>query len=115
MRKSAAAKKARGSSEEFVLQLFVFGSAPTSLKARRTLELIRDEYLRGRCAAAVIDVAENPQAAAVHEILATPTLLVTRGEETQRIVGSLDDPARVLTALGILSVAGQSGEGTDSK
>ncbi len=112
MTQFTAAKKARGGAEEFVFQLFVYGSAAASLTARRTLELIRDKYLLGRCAAAVIDVAEDPEAAILHGILATPTLLVSRGEETQRIVGSLDDPTRVLTALGIPVVAGQSGEET---
>ncbi len=100
--------KALEKSEEFVFQLFIFGSAPASSTAQRTLELIRDKYLQGRCKAAVFDVEEDPQAAAAHEILATPTLVVSRGRETQRIVGSLDDPTRVLNVLGIPVEAGRN-------
>ncbi len=109
MTRSIEGTRAREESEEFVFQLFIFGSAPASSTAQRTLELIRDKYLQGRCSAAVIDVEEDPQAAAVHEILATPTLVVSRGKQSQRIVGSLDDPARVLTVLGIAVAAGQAG------
>lgn len=83
------------------LRLFVAGDELYSLRARMTLERLRDEYLRGRCELQVVDVFEDYQTAIDQHVVVVPTLIVESPPPRRIIVGSLVDAAKLPTALGI--------------
>lgn len=87
-------------------RLFVAGDEPNSRKARTTLDRLLATHLHGRFELEVVDVFVDYQAAIEHRIIVVPTLLIESPPPPRTIVGSLDDPAPLLTTLG-LSNGGQ--------
>jgi circadian clock protein KaiB len=83
------------------LTLFVAGSAPSSLRARSELArwLERD---RGReVALRVVDVLQDPAAAAAERVLATPSLVRHRPLPRRKVVGDLSDWELLMRAFAI--------------
>lgn len=85
----------------YVLQLFVAGTTPRSMKAVENLRRVCDEYLPGRYELRVIDIYRIPEMAEVGQIIAAPTLVKQLPLPLRRIVGDLADEGRVLLGLGI--------------
>ena len=81
------------------LILFVAGEEPNSRAARRNLAEICENELHGRCDVQVVDVLEDFTAAAEHNVLVTPTLLVVEPDPKLTIVGNLSNHAKVRSAL----------------
>ena len=90
----AAARSAPG-----LLRLFIAGQSPRSLDAFANLRTICDEHLPGQYEIEVIDLIEHPELAALHDVLALPTLIRVDPPPTRRIIGNLSDTQRVLTYL----------------
>jgi circadian clock protein KaiB len=82
-------------------RLFVAGDEPNSRQARATLQRLCATHLRDRCELVVVDVFANYQAAIEHRIIVVPTLLVEAPPPLRTIIGSLDDEAQLLAALGL--------------
>jgi circadian clock protein KaiB len=83
------------------LELFVTGYSSSSRRARENLRRITSEHLKGRCDVAVIDITQDPGAAAAAQILATPTLIRKAPPPARRVIGDLSDSDRVVELLGL--------------
>ncbi|MFO8013735.1 MAG: circadian clock KaiB family protein [Phycisphaerae bacterium] len=84
---------------EYRLILFVAGEEPNSRAARENLNQVCTSDLHGRCHVCIVDVLEDFAAAAKHQVLVTPTLLVTEPEPSVMVIGNLSDHKKVRRAL----------------
>jgi circadian clock protein KaiB len=91
-----------------VLQLFVTGQTPRSLRALANLRRICDLRLPGRYEIRVVDVLERPQVAEEARVLATPTLIRLAPAPNRRVIGDLSDERRVIDGLELDGAAGSS-------
>jgi circadian clock protein KaiB len=87
--------------EHYNLRLYVAGQTPKSLAAIANLRHICETHLSGRYAVEVIDLIDQPQLAAMDQILAIPTLVRRLPEPLKRIIGDLSQTERVLVGLDI--------------
>ena len=92
---------ARSKAPKYVLQLFVAGETPMSVRALANLREICDEHLRGRYQLDVVDVYEDPGLAREDHVIAIPTLLKKLPAPVCRLVGDLSDRQRVLAGLSL--------------
>ena len=90
-----------GDQPVYRLRLFVAGDEPNSRQARATLERLRATRLCHRCELEVVDVFADYQAAIEHRVIVVPTLLIESPPPVRTIIGSLDDEAQLLAALGL--------------
>ncbi len=81
------------------LRLYVAGLTPRSLTAFDNLRRICHEHLAGQYRIKVIDLLEQPQLAAEHQILALPTLVRKLPSPIRKVIGDLSDTERVLVGL----------------
>lgn len=87
--------------EHYQLRLFIAG---TSVRSQRTIENLRRilaERLADRHELEVIDIYQQPELAAVHQVVAAPMLLKLCPLPVRRIIGDLSDEARVLRGLSL--------------
>jgi circadian clock protein KaiB len=82
-------------------RLFVAGDEPNSRHARATLERLCATHLRDRHELIVVHVFGDYQAAIEHRIIVVPTLLIESPPPVRTVIGSLDDEAQLLAALGL--------------
>jgi circadian clock protein KaiB len=83
------------------VRLFVAGDSPSSRRARRTVESLLGERAAGNAEFEIVDVLREPERALESNLLATPTLIIERGDVTSRYVGDFyeqEDLACELTA-----------------
>lgn len=84
----------------FVLRLYITGTTPRSLRAienlREILATATEQY-----DLQVIDIYQQPEAAADHQIIAAPTLVKLSPAPVRRIIGDLSDRERVIKGLQI--------------
>ncbi len=99
----ARAPGSAGAPPRFVLQLFVAGSTPRSLRAVENLRRMFEEHIPGQYELRVIDIYRLPEMAEVGQVIAAPTLVKQLPAPLRRIVGDMADEGRVLLALGIRS------------
>ena len=85
----------------YVLRLCVSGMTPRSRDALVNLKQICDTYLEGHYQLEVIDLYQQPALAAVHQIIATPTLLKSYPPPLRRLIGDLSDTEATIRRLGI--------------
>lgn len=81
------------------MTLFIAGDEVNSRRARENLARLCEQECKGRCELNVIDVLEDFQAAVEHNVMVTPTLIVTEPPPTVTILGDLRDTARLRAAL----------------
>lgn len=86
-------------SSKYILRLYVAGSTARSMAAISNLKIICDEKLAGRYSLEVIDLYQQPQLAAGHQIIAIPTLIKELPPPLRRIIGDLSDTEKVLVGL----------------
>ena len=79
--------------------LFVAGDEPNSRAARTNLASLCEHDLHGRARVDIVDVLEEIETAAKHNILVTPTLLVMEPRPAVTIVGNLSDRMKLHAAL----------------
>ncbi len=91
--------------ESYALTLFVSGASDASGLAIANVRRICDEHLRGRHQLSVVDLNQEPNRAADHQVLATPTLIKERPLPTCILVGDMSDHMRILLALDVTEVA----------
>ncbi len=87
--------------KDYQLSLFVAGHTQKSLRAVRNVTRLCEEHLRGAYQLEVIDLYQQPELAARHELIAAPTLIRTQPLPPRRMVGDMSNSARVLSGLGI--------------
>jgi circadian clock protein KaiB len=84
---------------KYLLRLYVAGTTPNSMAAIANIKKICIENLEGRYALEVIDLYQQPQLAAGHQIIAIPTLIRELPPPLRRIIGDLSDTEKVLIGL----------------
>jgi circadian clock protein KaiB len=99
--KSHKSKLTGPASGAWELRLYVAGPTPKSLAAFHNIENLCEEYLAGLYHIEVIDLTQNPQLAQSDQILAVPTLVRKLPVPIRKIIGTLSDTERVLSALGL--------------
>ena len=87
--------------EHYILQLYVAGTTPNSVRAITNIKRICEEYLRGNYSLSVIDIYQQPQLASGAQIIAVPTLIKKLPRPLRRIIGDLSDTERVLVGLNL--------------
>jgi circadian clock protein KaiB len=90
-----------GRTQVYVLRLCISGMSPRSQQALANLKRICEEYLEGQYQLEVIDLYQQPELAARHQIVATPTLLKDFPPPVRRLVGNLSDKAVSVRRLDI--------------
>lgn len=85
--------------EAWDLCLYVAGSSPRSLAARRNLERLCEAHLAGRYRLEVVDLLLDPERARDDQVLAVPTVVRRRPAPIRRLVGDLSDHRHALAAL----------------
>lgn len=99
---------AEGSTEKYVLRLYISGMTPKSMRAIENLEAICSEYLKDRCEIEVIDIYQHPQLIRGEQIVAAPTLIKKLPVPLRRLVGDLSNKERVIFGLDLQSKKGRS-------
>jgi len=89
------------SPKHYHFKLFVAGDEINSRKARETLHGICTKYLPGQHKIEIIDVLKDYKAALTNEIFFAPTLVILSPPIQTKIVGSLNDPQKILDVLGL--------------
>lgn len=88
----------------YVLQLFVAGTTPNSLRAIQNVRLICEEQLPGRHELEVIDIYQIYQHTgqlAAGQVVVAPTLMRQSPLPVRRLIGDLTNRNRVLEGLDI--------------
>jgi circadian clock protein KaiB len=92
--------------EHIVLRLFVTGMSARSQQAIAVSRRLCEEHLHGHYELHVIDIYQQPELAKQEQLIAAPTLIRKFPLPQRRLVGSLDNPKRLLALLGISEAAG---------
>jgi circadian clock protein KaiB len=85
----------------WTFKMYVAGAAPNSLRAIANLYAILRQYLPDKHSVEIIDVLEDPLVALREGILVTPTLVKLSPLPVRKVLGSLDEREKVLSALGL--------------
>lgn len=98
--------KARRTSTEYLLRLYVAGHTMKSLQAFENLRAICEEHLAGRYKLEVIDLIENPALARGDQILALPAVVRQLPPPVKKIIGDFSNVDRVLVGLDLRPLKG---------
>ena len=88
--------------ENYILQLFVTGLLPNSVRAIINIREICERYLRGRYDLEIIDIYQQPSLALKEEIIAIPLLIKRFPLPEERLIGDLSNIEKVLKGLDII-------------
>lgn len=90
------------STVEYVLQLFITGATPNSLRAVANIKRLCEEHLRGRYSLEIIDVYQQGALAIKEQIIALPLLIKKEPLPERRLIGDLSETQKVLKGLGLV-------------
>ena len=85
----------------YILQLYVTGSTPRSLRAISNLKNFCEENFPDDYELQVIDIYMNPEAVREADIIAAPTLIKKLPAPLRRFVGDLSNKHKLLIGLGL--------------
>ena len=97
-----SASDSAGSSERYILKLYVTGMTSRSAHAIENLQTFCEKHLAGRYELQVIDVYQQPELTRSEQIVAIPTLIKKLPLPLRRLIGDMSDEERVLVGLDIL-------------
>ena len=86
----------------YVLQLFVAGTTPNSVRAIQIVRLICEEQLPGRHELEVIDIYQHTGQLAAGQVMVAPTLMRRSPLPVRRLTGDLTSRDRILEGLEII-------------
>lgn len=98
MDKNAFSKNSK-EQQQYQFILFVAGNEPNSTMARKNLTELCEQELKGRADIKIVDVMEDFDTAAEHNILLTPTLLMQNADHEIMVIGNLNNRKKVRAAL----------------
>jgi len=98
-RKRERRRYAKPGHETYVFRLFVAGNESNSSQARRNLERICEEHIKGHHKIDVVDVLKDAAAAHKNNVVVTPTLILIKPLPKVIVLGNLNDAKQVLAAL----------------
>jgi circadian clock protein KaiB len=87
--------------ERFVFRLYITGNTIRSSQAIANIRAVCEDYLAGRYELEVVDIYQQPKAAATEQIIAAPTLIKKLPAPVRRLIGNLSDRAKILVALNL--------------
>ena len=87
---------------EYVLNLFITGATPNSIRAVTNIKEICEEHLKGRYLLEIIDVYQQNAVAEQEQIVALPLLIKKHPLPERRMIGDLSDTNKVLKGLGLI-------------
>jgi circadian clock protein KaiB len=91
----------RGGDASYLLRLYVCGSTWRSAQAIANVKRICEEHLGGRYHLEIVDLYQQPELAASHQIVAAPTLIKARPAPLRRIIGDMSERDRLLAGLNL--------------
>jgi circadian clock protein KaiB len=91
-----------GSTDLYVLTLYVTGATARSLRAIANLKTICEEHLKGRYQLEVVDIYRRPARLRREQIVAVPTLIKRLPVPLRLLVGDLSKTELVLQGLGLV-------------
>lgn len=94
-------RAARSRRAVLVLELYVSGTTPKSIRAIRNLKDFCDANPEIDVTVTIIDVYKNPELAKKAQVIAVPTLIRLKPKPLRRLIGDLSNKARVLKGLGL--------------
>lgn len=87
------------SAEGYILRLFISSKNSSAERTLNNIHQLLENGLVNPYNLKVIDIAKNPEQAAIHRVTTTPTLIRVSPKPIRRIVGPLDDIPRVLNII----------------
>ena len=87
--------------EVYILQLFITGASPNSLRAIANLKEICEKYLKGNYELEIIDVYQQPLIAQSEQVIALPMLIKKAPLPQRRLIGDMSDTDKMLKGLSI--------------
>ncbi len=90
-----------GEEHFFKFRLYIAGDGPHSLLAVASLNKVCEEYLAMRHEIEIVDVLLHPERALEDGVLLTPLLIKLAPGKTQKILGNLAYPDKILIAMGL--------------
>lgn len=96
------ANAAAAGQKKYVLQLFVTGILPNSVRAIGNIKSICEKYLKDRYELEIIDIYQQPELAYTEDIIAVPLLIKKSPFPQERMVGDMSNTEKVLNGLGIV-------------
>lgn len=87
--------------EKLILQLYVSGMTSKSMLAIENIKGLCGELLEGEFNLEIIDIYKNPELAAEHHIIFSPSLIKQLPLPKRTLIGTLSDRDMVIKALGI--------------
>lgn len=96
-------EKSQNNSEvtHYSFLLFVIKDGENSINALENLEHLCRKWLSGRHTVEVVDIVEDFQTALDHNILVTPSVVITDPKPSITIHGDLSDPDKFLKQINI--------------
>jgi len=86
----------------YVLQLFITGATPNSIRAVANIKQICEQHLKGKYSLEVIDVYQQQSLAEKEQLIALPLLIRKQPLPERRLIGDMSDTEKVLKGLGVL-------------
>jgi len=87
---------------KYILRLFVTGILPNSVRAIKNINIICEQYLKGKYELEIIDIYQQPSLALSEEIVAVPVLIKKFPLPEERMIGDMSNTEKVLKGLGIV-------------
>ena len=87
--------------ENYVLQLFITGATPNSVRAVTNVKEICEEHLQGKYSLEIVDVYQQAEIAEKEQLIALPLLIKKCPLPERRMIGDLSDTGKVLKGLGL--------------
>lgn len=101
-KKEEHAVKGDNGSLEYVLQLFITGATPNSVRAVTNIKQLCEQHLKGRYWLEIIDVYQQQELAEKEQIIALPLLIRKQPLPERRLIGDMTDKEKVLKGLGLV-------------
>ena len=87
---------------EYILQLFITGASPNSIRAITNLREICENHIPGKYSLEIIDVYQQTEIAEMEQLIALPLLIKKHPLPERRLIGDMSDIDKVLKGLGII-------------
>jgi circadian clock protein KaiB len=87
---------------KIILQLYVSGMSPQSMKAIENIKRLCDEHLENTFELEIIDLYKNPEKASEQQIVFSPSLIKSLPLPRKTLIGTFSDTDKVIRGLGIM-------------
>ena len=83
----------------YAFRLFISGKNNATEQTLSCIHQLLEEGLTSPYTLKIVDICQNPEQAAIHQIFVTPTLIRVSPKPAKRIVGQFDDIPRILKII----------------